>query len=353
MFNSLRRRASSDLENHEFFKVFGELSSIWRLKFTPRIEPSKVLSIIDRLEVAFLDLKNVLTRLGIKLNSPLMQPPTEIIYLRKVENLIFFTRDAFKAIEHENVSLASQYSTSANSVYDTVLILTPLFKNFLKENTGKDVLRETLLSINQDENETERLLKEEQDSWNRMRDNLILETEPPKRTPSVRKTPTPKTAPVRKTPTPKTAPVKKTPTPKTPSAKLTTPRKAPIKLTALELAIENEFSHLNSYLDFNNLSQPELMEFVLRMKPSMDKVVRNDEYAVYDKKMKPSVSKSGLLPVTLINQFTKTLKNLNTLYDLGDLEPIELITSIEVLLPIFNKVPAFKITDKKAMWLGY
>jgi len=149
---------------------------------------------------------------------------------------------------------------------------------------------------------------------------------------------TPKTRAFKKAPVVKSLPVKKSPTIKNP----------PIKLSVAELHIEKELSLLNSYMDFNNLSPSEVNEIVLTLKPLTDKVIRNDQFAVYDKKLTPSTDKSSFLSPRLVAKITLLFKQLNKFYDLSDLEPIELVEVISQIVAVFNKLPAYKITSKKA-----
>jgi hypothetical protein len=154
---------------------------------------------------------------------------------------------------------------------------------------------------------------------------------------------TPKTRAVKKSPVVKTPAVKKAPTFKNP----------PIKLSVAELQIEKELFHLNSYMDFTNLSPSDVNEIVLSLKPLTDKVIRNDQFAVYDKKLTPSTDKSGVISNRLVAKIILLFKQLDKFYDLGDLEPIELVDVISQILPVFNKLPALKISPKKASFYRY
>jgi hypothetical protein len=170
---------------------------------------------------------------------------------------------------------------------------------------------------------------------------------------------TPKTRAVNTAPVFKKAPpiVKKTPVVKAPIIK--TPvvkapiKNPPVKLSVAELNIEKELALLNSYTDFNNLSPSDVNEIVLTLKPLTDKVIRNDQFAVYDKKLTPSTDKSGFIPTRLVAQIILLFKQLNKFYDLSDLEPIELVDVISQILPVFNKLPAFKISPKKASFYRF
>ena len=106
-------------------------------------------------------------------------------------------------------------------------------------------------------------------------------------------------------------------------------------------------------MDFNNLSPSEVNEIVLTLKPLTDKVIRNDQFAVYDKKLTPSTDKSGFLSPRLVAKIILLFKQLNKFYDLSDLEPIELVEVISQILPVFNKLPAFKISPKKASFYRF
>jgi len=153
---------------------------------------------------------------------------------------------------------------------------------------------------------------------------------------------TPKTR-AEKAPVVKSLPVKKSPTIKNP----------PIKFSVAELHIEKELALLNSYMDFNNLSPSDVNEIVLTLKPLTDKVIRNDQFAVYDKKLTPSTDKSGFLSPRLVAKIILLFKQLNKFYDLSDLEPIELVEVISQIVAVFNKLPAFKISPKKASFYRF
>ena len=154
---------------------------------------------------------------------------------------------------------------------------------------------------------------------------------------------TPKTRAVKKAPVVKSLPVKTPPVKKSPTIK-----NPPIKLSIAELNIEKELALLSSYMDFNNLSPSDVNEIVIALKPLTDKVIRNDQFAVYDKKLTPSTDKSNFLSPRLVAKIILLFKQLNKFYDLSDLEPIELVEVISQILPVFNKLPAFKISPKKA-----
>lgn len=172
----------------------------------------------------------------------------------------------------------------------------------------------------------------------------VVKKSPVVKAPAVKKTPIVKAPPVvKKSPVVKTPVVKKAPTVKNP----------PIKLSVAELHIEKEFSLLSSYMDFSNLSPSDVNEIVLSLKPLTDKVTRNDQFAVYDKKLSPSTDKSGFLSARLVAKIILLFKQLDKFYDLSDLEPIELVEVISQILPVFNKLPAFKISPKKASFYRY
>lgn len=158
---------------------------------------------------------------------------------------------------------------------------------------------------------------------------------------------TPKTRAVKK------APVVKAPVVKAPAVKTKTLKNPPIKLSVAELHIEKELSLLSSYMDFSNLSLSDVNEIVLSLKPLTDKVIRNDQFAVYDKKLTPSTDKSGIIPTRLVAKIILLFKQLDRFYDLGDLESIELVEVISQILPVFNKLPALKISPKKASFYRY
>ncbi len=166
---------------------------------------------------------------------------------------------------------------------------------------------------------------------------------------------TPKTRAVKKPPVVKKSPVVKAPpVVKTPAVKKApTFKNPPIKLSVAELQIEKELFHLNSYMDFTNLSPSDVNEIVLSLKPLTDKVIRNDQFAVYDKKLSPSTDKSGVISNRLVAKIILLFKQLDKFYDLGDLEPIELVDVISQILPVFNKLPALKISPKKASFYRY
>ncbi len=136
--------------------------------------------------------------------------------------------------------------------------------------------------------------------------------------------PTPKTRkrtpilpqPVIEAPTPKTrkrTPIIQAPIPKT--------RKAPVRSTNPLNAFEESLYVLNADVDFDNIGDNEIYTVIAELKSSTDSMPKTQDLDVW----------TDLLKLTL--------KELNNLYDLGDLNPGEAQEVLSYLKPILDNIP--------------
>jgi hypothetical protein len=122
--------------------------------------------------------------------------------------------------------------------------------------------------------------------------------------------------PVIEAPTPKTrkrTPIIQEPIPKT--------RKAPVRSTNPLNAFEESLYVLNADVDFDNIQDNEIYTVIAELKSSTDSMPKTQDLDVW----------TDLLKLTL--------KELNNLYDLGDLNPGEAQEVLSYLKPILDNIP--------------
>jgi hypothetical protein len=97
------------------------------------------------------------------------------------------------------------------------------------------------------------------------------------------------------------------------------------------------FEYLNADLELGSLKPTEIYELTSQIKPLTDKMIGTP--------LKPLAS----LTPSLVNKIIMALKNLDKIYDLGDLTITEANEVLGILKPLMDKVPNLSF-KKKAFW---